>query len=300
MESDISMNNTCHCLLCGSSQFCLIHQKDMWKYLRCRNCGLVGMYPHPSDDELFGSYGDYLPKDPRKIKAWKAMMRPIIVNAAGLIESEPGRLLDIGSGYGFFLEEMKNKGWEVEGIELSETGRQYTQRRINVPVHSRPVEFLTLPENHFDVVTLFYVIEHLPDPVSTLREVRRIIRPGGTLLLRWPHSTPLVRLLGPFSRMFDLYHTPFHLYDFSPKTISMLLSASSFDHIRTVIGGYTLPEPRINRYASIITGIFAEVLFRLSGGRILVPGVSKTSVARNSGKIPHGPNRPELIEKLPL
>ena len=284
MGSKIAMVMTRHCVLCGSSQFRLIHQKDRWKYIQCRACGLVGMDPHPSDDELLGSYGEYLPEDPEKIRAWKTMMMPIIRHSAGLIESKPGRLLDIGSGYGFFLEEMKNQGWEVEGIELSETGRNHTQGRIKVPVHSRPLELLSLPEDHFDVVTLFYVIEHLSDPVATIREIRRILRPEGMLLLRWPHSTPVVRLLGPLSRMFDLYHTPFHLYDFSPRTISMLLSATSFEHVRTVIGGHTLPELPIYRYASIITGIFAELLFKLSGGRVLVPGVSKTTVARNAGK----------------
>jgi hypothetical protein len=62
--------------------------------------------------------------------------------------------------------------------------------------------------------------------------------------------------------------------------MTMLLATASFDQIRTVVGGYTLPKERMNRYASIITGVFAEVLWRLSGGRILLPGVSKTTVAR--------------------
>jgi len=250
----------------------------------CLDCGLLSIDPHPSADELAGNYNSYLPESPEVIRQWGAMMRPIVVKSAGLIETElgnkPGRLLDIGSGYGFFLEEMKTRGWEVEGVELSETGRKYTRNRIDVPVHSYPLESLCLPKNHYDVVTLLYVLEHLPDPVSTLREVSRILRPGGLVLLRWPHSTPIVKLLGPFSRFLDLFHTPFHLYDFSPKTMTRLLAVSSFKQIRTVVGGYTIPEIRMNRYASTITGVFAEVLWRLSGGRILLPGVSKTTVAR--------------------
>jgi 2-polyprenyl-3-methyl-5-hydroxy-6-metoxy-1,4-benzoquinol methylase len=272
------------CHLCSSLHFRRIHQRNQWKYVMCLDCGLVSIDPHPSADELSGNYDSYLPESPEEIRQWKTMMRPIVVKSAKLIETElgnnPGRLLDIGSGYGFFLEEMKTRGWEVGGVELSETGRKYTRSRIDVPVHSDPLESLCLPENHYDVVTLFYVVEHLPDPVSTIREVRRILSPGGVVLLRWPHSTPIVRLLGPVSKRLDLFHTPFHLYDFSPKTINMLLAASSFKQIRTVVGGYTLPETGINRYASIITGALAEILGRLSGSRILVPGVSKTTVAR--------------------
>lgn len=252
--------------------------------MMCLNCGLVSLKPHPSADELAASYNDYLQENPEAIRQWETMMRPIVIKSARLIETEfgskPGDLLDIGSGYGFFLEEMKTRGWNVEGVELSETGRKYTQSRIDVPIHAHPIEALSLPKDHYDVVTLFYVIEHLPDPVSTIREVNRILKPGGMVLLRWPHSTPIVKLLGPFSNKLDLYHTPFHLYDFSPKTIAILLGTSSFKHIRTVIGGYTLPEARLNRYASIITGVVAEILSRLSNKRLLIQGVSKTTVAR--------------------
>jgi SAM-dependent methyltransferase len=256
----------------------------------CQDCGLVSIHPHPSANDLAESYHSYLPERPEEIRQWETMMRPIVVTSAKLIEMEvankPGSLLDIGSGYGFFLEEMKRRGWRVDGVELSETGRKYTKRRMDVSVHPYPIESLCLPKNHYDVVTLFYVIEHLPDPVSTLREASRILKPDGLLLLRWPHSTPIVKMLGSFAGRLDLFHTPYHLYDFSPKTVAMLLVASSFKHVRTVIGGHTLPEIRLNRYASIITGVFAQMLWQLSNGRILVPGVSKTTMARNAGHWP--------------
>lgn len=250
----------------------------------CLDCGLVTIDPHPSEEELISNYDAYLPEDPQEIMEWRAMMRPIVAKSAQIIESaygkKPGRVLDIGSGYGFFLEEMKKRGWDAEGVELSETGRKHTQDQIDVTLHQHPLESICLSEGSFDVVTLFYVIEHLSDPISTLKEVYRILRPGGLILLRWPHSTPIVRLLGPFSKKLDLYHTPFHLYDFSPRTSRKLLGAASFEQIRTVVGGHTLSAIKLNRYASIITGVFAEFLYRISGDRILVPGVSKTTVAR--------------------
>ena len=86
-------------------------------------------------------------------------------------------------------------------------------------VFAEPLKNLQLPGDTFDVVTLLYVIEHVLEPLDLLKAVKRILKPKGLVLLRWPHSTPIVRLLGPLSRKLDLYHTPYHLYDFSLKTI---------------------------------------------------------------------------------
>lgn len=271
-----------HCILCRSSNYSLIHKRGKWNYLKCRRCGLVSIDPVPSPDQLSQSYCHYLPESDEEIKKWAAMMRPIIVKSARMIESEipPGRLLDIGSGYGFFLKEMKQRGWEVEGIEISETGRQYTKAEIGATVHSEPLESMSFSSDYFDVVTLFYVIEHLPDPVSTMHEVNRILKPGGLALVRWPHSTPIIRLTGPLSRYFDLYHTPYHLYDFSPLTIKMLFRCAGFGAIRTVIGGYTLPDISFNRWCSIAAGSLAEWICRMAGERVLLPAVSKTTLAR--------------------
>jgi len=277
------MSNSGHCILCHTSSFRIIHRKEQWLYHRCLNCGLVLLHPRPTQRALLENYEDYLPVQPEEINRWGMMMKPVIRRSADLIESGSksgkGRLLDIGCGYGFFLHEMKSRGWQVEGIEVSRTGRRYARDKWDVPVHSRPLEDLGLPENAFDVVTLFYVIEHVLDPPVLLAEVRRVLKPGGLVLLRWPHSTPIVSVLGPFSGRLDLYHTPYHLYDFSPKTIDKLLVLSGFCRIQTMIGGYTRPSPRLARWASTAFGQLGEALYFLSCGNILLHGVSKTTLA---------------------
>jgi len=183
----------------------------------------------------------------------------------------------------FFLQEIKSRGWEVLGIEISEVGREYTRDKWAIPVHSQPLEDLSLSSNLFDVITLFYVIEHIIDPLALLKEAKRILKPGGLVLLRWPHSTPIVKMLGPISKKLDFYHTPYHLYDFSPKTIKRLLILSGFEKIETTIGGYTLPAQRSSRWPSIIFGQLGEALYRLSGRNILLPGISKTTLAIKPG-----------------
>lgn len=271
------------CILCGSKTFRLIFRKNEWCYLRCRNCGLVHLFPRPSREALKENYNYYLPASPREIEDWAEMMQPVISKSADLVDARAGlhgkRLLDIGCGYGFFLSEMKARGWEVEGIEISPPGREYARSSLGLNIHSNPLEGLGLPEDAFDVITLFYVIEHLINPRDILTEVRRILRPDGLLLLRWPHTTPIVRLLGPLAKRLDLYHTPYHLFDFSLGTIKTLLKLTGFREIETRIGGYTRPPARMGRWCSAFFGRFGEALWRLTRGRVLLPGVSKTTLA---------------------
>ena len=247
------------------------------------NCGLIFLHPKPARDVLIRNYENYLPADPEEISQWERMMRPVVVRSAQLIEgqSEPGRgrLLDIGSGYGFFLQEMKRRGWQVEGIEVSPAGRRYAQDKWGIHVYSKPLEDIGFPRNAFDVITLFYVVEHVHDPLGLLREVNRVLKPGGLVLLRWPHSTPIVRVLGPLSRKLDLYHTPYHLYDFSPRTMKRLLNLSGFEDIQTRVGGHTLPHEVPARWCSVLFSLLGEALSLLTSGHVLLPGISKTTTA---------------------
>jgi SAM-dependent methyltransferase len=144
------------------------------------------------------------------------------------------------------------------------------------------MEKVGFPDNYFDAVTGFYVIEHLPYPMVFLRECHRILKPGGLLLLRYPHTTPIKNLLQIFGIKNRLYDLPAHLSDFSPKMIQRCLEKIGFGKCQHLIGGYTLPRDLGKRTASILFGSLSEALFCLSGKRFLLPGVSKTILAFKS------------------
>ena len=277
------MQKTNPCILCDTLEFRIIHQKDQWQYLCCRYCKLVSIHPRPTPRMLTEYYQDYLPDRAEGIRQWEALIQPVVAESADLVVSRTRtggkKLLDVGCGYGFFLNEMESRGWDVKGLEVSITGRDYAQNRWNFQVYSEPLETLELPENTFDVITLLYVIEHIYDPLALLMEVNRILKPGGLVIVRWPHTTPIVRIIGPLAPKLDLYHTPYHLYDFSPKTIEMILLKTGFKSVQNMIGGHTRPADRMSRWSSIVFGRLSDFLFNLSRGKILLPGISKTTIA---------------------
>ena len=249
--------------------------------VRCPSCGFIYLNPRPTERSLFQFYQDYLPEDGISIDSWQRMMGPIFRRSARLIKrhKDRGRLLDIGTGFGFFLAEMKGRGWEVEGVEISKRAIEYAGQVLKVTVHPGPLEDIAFPENGFDVVTAFYLIEHLPDPVAFLGQCYRILKPGGLLLLRYPHTTPIKNVLHDLGIRNRLYDLPAHLSDFSPGTIQTCLERAGFKRCRHFVGGYTVPKGIGKRLATSLFGGLAEALFFLSRRKILLPGVSKTVLA---------------------
>ena len=208
-------------------------------------------------------------------------MRSVFHRAANLLKQygSKGRLLDVGTGFGFFLVEMKKRGWETAGVEISQKAIDYAGDVLGLTIYPGPLEKAAFPDNDFDAVTGFYIVEHLSHPMAFLRECYRILKPGGLLLLRYPHTTPIKNLLHFFRVKNRLYDLPAHLSDFSPKMIQQCLERIGFEKCQHLIGGYTLPVDLGKRTSSILFGGFAEALFYLSGKKFLFPGVSKTVLA---------------------
>jgi 2-polyprenyl-3-methyl-5-hydroxy-6-metoxy-1,4-benzoquinol methylase len=272
------------CPLCTAKAAQQRHQEGTYTMVRCLACGFIYQNPRPTDKERLKSYQAYLPSGGVEIEAWGRMMQPVFQKSADCIERDMplGRLLDVGAGHGFFLALMHARGWNVTGLEVSQAGAHYGRKRWGLHILSQPWEKASFKKGEFDVVTAFYVIEHLPDPRTFLREVYRIVRPGGMVVLRYPHTTPIKDILALMRIKNHLYHLPFHLCDFTPKSMHRALEKTGFAEIKTVIGGFTAPPNLVGRWSGIVFGNLAEILHRLSGGKIMLPGVSKTTIARKA------------------
>ena len=271
------------CSYCGADGGEILRKIGPYSIVCCSDCGFVYLNPRPSEEDLTAYYQEhYLPQNANSIQAWKIMMRSVFSKAADEIEqTQPkGTLLDIGCGFGFFLKEMKCRGWEVTGIELSAPGISYAREVLGVQVYQTSLEQTNFPDNFFDIITAFYVIEHSYDPLIFLKKIYSLIKPGGIVLLRYPHTRPLGCLLKSVRLQNNVYDIPFHLSDFSPQTIERFLLKTGFKNCRHFVGGYTLPEKLSDRMGSIICGTVAEILFFMSFQKYLMPGVSKNIIAR--------------------
>jgi SAM-dependent methyltransferase len=137
-----------------------------------------------------------------------------------------GRVLDIGCGDGKLLAALAARGFECTGTELNPRVREGLPAGIDVRVVTGGVTQAGLPAQAFDVVVLRHVLEHLPDPFETLHEVRRIIKPEGTLIIAVPNlASWQARRTREHWFHLDL---PRHLYHFSPNTLGRALEHSGF------------------------------------------------------------------------
>jgi len=185
---------------------------------RCADCGMVFL---PLDVAATVSYSDAA--DPYYLE--QAEER--IANADALLDLVPpgGRLLEIGCACGFLLLAAQRRGFAAEGVEMSQWASGVARERYGLTVHTGRLEEAGLAADAFDVVVLADVIEHLTDPRATVREIRRITRPGGRVVVLTPDVGSLTaRLAGP--RWWGLLDD--HYFYFSRPTIRRLFESEGF------------------------------------------------------------------------
>lgn len=137
-----------------------------------------------------------------------------------------GRLLDVGCGNGSFLLSMRELGWEVEGVEIDiRAAEAARQKGLNVRIGT--LESLSFPSETFDAITMIHVIEHLPDPVKTLKECYRIIKPGGYIGIITPNIKSLLHKR--FGNSWVALDPPRHLFLHTTQSLKKVVSNSGFN-----------------------------------------------------------------------
>jgi 2-polyprenyl-3-methyl-5-hydroxy-6-metoxy-1,4-benzoquinol methylase len=143
----------------------------------------------------------------------------------------PRRALDIGCGDGEFLEVLQQLGWECHGTELTEVTARRAAAVPGLRIRAGALTSDAFEPGRFDVVSLWHVLEHLPDPDRTLRDCARWMSAGGLLLLAVPNldSWQARAFRGAWFHL----DPPFHLHHFAPRSLARALAGAGFDVLET-------------------------------------------------------------------
>ncbi len=193
--------------------------------VRCRDCGLAFTNPRPSPATI----GQFYPEVYRPHRAPKRN-RPSRSRGRKERQTLPwhgeGRLLDFGCGGGSYLRCMHSLGWQVTGLDLSAVAVERVRSDLGLHALVGTLPHPLLGPASFDVITMWHSLEHVHDPLTVLREARRLLAPGGRLLVAAPNLDSLpFRWFGPAWYALDL---PRHLTHFTPRTLDLMLRRAGF------------------------------------------------------------------------
>jgi len=245
------------CPLCGKDEGSLIFLKEGFPHVRCNSCGMVYVNCLLRKDALNSlyenedTYSEILTNEVQK-----KMDRLKFSYFLDLIEEKnpnKGTILDIGCGPGFFLTIAMSRGWSVTGCEFNQSCIPLL-KKANISVIDRPIEEANIYPGSFNCVTLFTVLEHIPDPKNLLNEVHKILVKGGFVGILVPNIDALVnRILHEKSPTFS---GDVHINLFSSKTMIKMLEETGFEIVEceTILTNIGL----INNYMNYEDPLFGE------------------------------------------
>ncbi|MES2545337.1 MAG: class I SAM-dependent methyltransferase [Bacteroidota bacterium] len=199
--------------------------KETFDLYRDENLDLLITFPQPDEISLPEYYKseDYISHTDGKRslfeKGYQFIKNIALKNKLNLINklhSQKGNLLDIGAGTGDFLTVAKNNGWNTTGIEPNENARSIAQNKGVSFVENT----IGLENNSFDIITMWHVLEHVPNLDNQIKELRRLIKPNGTIIIAVPNFKSYdAKHYGIFWAAYDV---PRHLWHFSKTAIKLL------------------------------------------------------------------------------
>ena len=213
------------CRLCGKQHMRLISPDardyitgDRFAIWRCANCGVASTELNNSD------LSPYYPQQYRRYSPLVLMILKTLyrmrVNRWTQYFSQPGYAYEMGCGDGFMLDALRRDGWRVLGSERNDEMLVIAREKLQIPVFAGDPE--TLPaEPTFDLIILFQVLEHLPDPAKTLSTLATLLKPGGRLVIGVPNYASWQARFGG-TKWFHL-DVPRHLFHYTPDSLSRAL-----------------------------------------------------------------------------
>jgi SAM-dependent methyltransferase len=230
------------CPLCSSEKIALhfscndhfISRKD-FAILKCSDCGFLFTQDYPEESEIGAFYvsEEYIShSDISKglsNKLYQIARTIMLSRKKVLVEKitglKIGKILDIGSGTGYFAATMKRVGWMVRGIEINEKARDFSITNFGLEVDP-PQSITAYESNSFDCITLWHVLEHFHDPFKYISEISRLLKTGAVCVVALPNCSSYDA--NHYKRFWAAWDVPRHLWHFNPATFRLFSEKSGF------------------------------------------------------------------------
>jgi len=261
------------CGFCHNNDAALLFTKNGLNIVQCKSCGLVYTNPriiqsnvstlydvsyYNSSNSLSCGYDGYLDERQAIERTFVKRIEFIMRHAPNLKTGFPRSLLDVGCALGFLLKILAERGWDAEGIELSDYACSFAQKELGLSVKKGTLSDIHFAAQRFDLITSWDVIEHSYEPMQDLQIMHSLLKKGGFLSLITPNRDSLhAKIVG---KKWVEYEKPQeHLYFFGLKSISRILENIGFRIIKTTtVGKYITVAFMLNRLNSY-SGIFALI-----------------------------------------
>jgi SAM-dependent methyltransferase len=184
-----------------------------------------------SDQELAFLYPSdyYAYQDLFKSNRAKELLKKLLGFAIGTRDplfKAPGTILDLGCGSGWFLEAMRSRGWNTHGVEISPSASRLGRESKGLQIFCGTLQDAKFPSEYFDYVRSNHSFEHMSLPNETLKEIHRILKPDGKLLIGVPNFESLNARI--FKQYWWYLGAPVHPFTYSVKTLSQMLVKHGF------------------------------------------------------------------------
>ncbi len=231
------------CILCNTNDTRLLVKKNSFNVVQCKGCDLVYLNPRLNGTELADLYNltqdsnvesisisqKDAEHDKHKIKKFKIAIRLLKKH-----KKDIQNIFDLGCSTGIFLGMVAKEGWTPYGSDVNSNLVNINRKRFNDNIRLQIGDSIDFPDRHFDVVTLFDSIEHMPNPITTLKEVARVVKDDGFVVISTPNIEGLFPrltyvILGKTIGVWEHPTPPGHVFQFSLKTLKMVLKKAGLE-----------------------------------------------------------------------
>jgi len=269
------------CPVCGSVERAIVDAEA--SVVRCARCSHRYVDPRPTQDEIARGYSlpttydDWIEAGSDRDAMWHRRFERVL---GGTL---PGRLLDVGAGIGTFLAIARDRGWQVEGTEVSTTAISKAKEQHDISIMAGPLEGAA-PPGPYNVICLWHVLEHLPDPAGTLDYCRGLLHEDGRLVLAMPNDGDAVWALTAIGNVVrrSLGRTPSrryerlrpgvesHIQHFDPRSIARLLGDHAFRVDRLTVDDASPSRSRLGAAAYFARRLLSRLTPWMFGREMLI------------------------------